>query len=373
MKEAIHMKAVVIHKAKDLRIEERPIPEPGPGAVRLRLAYAGICGSDLHYYHLGRVGNAIVRDPMVLGHELSGVIDKLGPGVAENHPVLCAGQHVTVNPSHECCECPYCLSGRQNLCGSLRYFGSAARTPHVQGIMQDFPIVQARHCIPVATELPLAEAACIEPLAIALHAVSRISTPSGPDLLGKRIFISGAGPVGALIAAVSRLGGAREIYISDLYEFPLTAAKQLGADCLINAKDNATLAGMENGFDYCFEASGSVSGMQSALRSVIPGGQIVHVGFLPEEEVPYPVNTMLIRKEVTAHGALRAYQEFIPAARLLEGGRLDVSPMISGIYPLEKAEEAIISAMDKTKSIKVLLGGPAATEHGLRPRDKEGP
>ena len=120
-----------------------------------------------------------------------------------------------------------------------------------------------------------------------------------------------------------------------------------------------TLADLANGCEACFEASGSVGGMNTCLRSAAPGGTVVHVGFLGEEEVAYPVNTMVIRKEVTVCGSLRAYQEFPLAARLVESGRLDLSPLITASYPLEKAEEAILAASDKTRSMKVVLTGPA--------------
>ena len=325
------MKACVLYGPKDLRIEERPVSEPQPGFVRLRMGGVGICGSDLHYYHIGRVGNAVVREPMILGHELSGVVDAIGPGVSG----LVPGQKVIINPTDECGTCGYC------------------RTPHVQGIMVEYPMVQARQCVAVSDAMPLDQAACVEPLAIALHAVARAG-----NLLGKRVFVSGVGPVGCLIAAVARLNGAASVAVSDMEEFPLSVAVKLGADAVFKATD-PTLADLANGCEACFEASGSVGGMNTCLRSAAPGGTVVHVGFLGEEEVAYPINTMVIRKEVTVCGSLRAYQEFPLAARLVESGRLDLSPLITASYPLEKAEEAILAASDKTRSMKVVLTGPA--------------
>lgn len=345
------MKACVLYGPRDLRIEERPLPDPAPGHVRLRMGGVGICGSDLHYYHLGRVGNAVVREPMILGHEISGVVDAVGPGVDNLRP----GQKVIVNPSDECGTCGWCRSGRQNLCPTLRYYGSAARTPHVQGVMAEYPLVQARQCVAIDDDVPLTLAACVEPLAIALHAVSRAG-----NLLGKRVFVSGAGPVGCLIAAVARLDGAASVCVSDMERFPLSVAGKLGADLLLSATDADALAGLENGCDVCFEASGAIGGMNACLRGVAPGGTVVHVGFLSEEEAAYPVNTMVIRKEATVCGSLRAYQEFPLAARLVASGRLDLAPLVTGVYPLEKAEEAILTASDKTRSMKVVLTGPAA-------------
>lgn len=343
------MKACILYGPRDLRVEDRPLPEPQAGQVRLRMGGVGICGSDLHYYHLGRVGNAIVREPMILGHEISGVIDAVGPAVSGLEP----GQAVIINPSDECGHCEYCRSGRQHLCPDLRYYGSAAKNPHVQGVMVEYPLVQARQCVLLHKAVPHTLAACVEPLAIALHAVSRAG-----NLLGKRVFICGAGPVGCLIAAVARLNGAASVAISDMEDFPLSVATALGADITVNAA-NPALPEIIGACSVAFEASGASAGMRACLHSVERGGTVVHVGFLGEEEVPYPVNTMLIRKEVTVHGSLRAYQEFAPAARLVESGRLDLSPLVTAVYPLERAEEAIIAAADKSRSMKVVLSGPA--------------
>ena len=343
------MKACVLYGPKDLRIEERPLPEPPRGSVRLRMGGVGICGSDLHYYHLGRVGDAVVREPMILGHEISGRVDATGPDVTAVKP----GQKVVINPSDECGVCSYCRSGRQNLCPHMRYFGSAARTPHVQGIMVEYPLVQERQCIPVEEHVSLVQAACVEPLAIALHAVSRAG-----NLLGKQVFVCGAGPVGCLITAVASLNGAASVAVSDMEDFPLSIARKLGADTTFKAQDPA-LGDLSGAYDVCFEASGSTGGMTTCLHAVAPGGTIVHVGFLGQNEVPYPINAMIIRKEVSVHGSLRAYQEFPLAARLIESGRLNLTPLITATYPLEKAEDAILAASDKTRSMKVVLTGPA--------------
>lgn len=342
------MKSCVLYGPGDLRVEDRPLPEPSAGHVRLRMGCVGVCGSDIHYYQHGRVGNAVIREPMILGHELSGVVDTVGSGVIGLEP----GQKVIVNPTDECGVCTYCRSGRQNLCSSLRYYGSAARTPHVQGIMMEYPVVQARQCVVVSDSMPLDQAACVEPLAIALHAVSRAG-----NLLGKRVFISGAGPVGCLIAAVSRLNGAAEVCISDMEHFPLSVATRLGADRTLLANQSEAATDLENACAVCFEASGAVGGMQSCLCNVAPGGTVVHVGFLSSDEVPCAVNTMIIRKEVTVCGSLRAYQEFPLAAQLVESGRLDLTPLISGCFPIERAEQAIQLAADKARSMKVLITG----------------
>lgn len=344
------MKSCVIYGPRNLRVEEGPTPDPGPGMVRLRTGAVGVCGSDIHYYHLGRVGDAVLREPMVPGHEIAGVVDAVGPDVSG----LRVGDRVIVNPSNECGVCAWCREGRQNLCPDLKYYGSAARMPHVQGVMREFPLVQARQCIPVDAAVPMAQAACVEPLAIALHAVRRAG-----DMLGRRVFVCGAGPVGCLIAAVARLNGAGEVIISDLEGFPLERARELGADVTINARDEAALERLNGSCDVCFEASGSAPGLASCLMAARRGGDVVHVGFQHANEVPYPVNAAVIRKELSVHGSLRAYQEFPLAARLVGNGRIRLEPLITAVMPLEDAAAAIDLAADKTCSLKVVLAGPA--------------
>lgn len=347
------MKSCVIYGPRNLRLEEEPLPEPGSGMIRLKTGAVGICGSDIHYYQVGRVGDAILTEPLTPGHEIAGVVDAIAPDVTG----FKIGDRVVVNPSDECCVCSWCKEGRQNLCPDLKYYGSAARNPHVQGLMREFPLVQARQCIPIDAGVPMSQAACVEPLAIALHAVRRAG-----NLLGKRVFVCGAGPVGCLIAAVARINGAEEIIISDLEEFPLEHALELGADRKINAKNEDALESLRDSCDVSFEASGSSAGMASCLKIVRRGGDVVHVGFQNVNEVPYPVNAAVIRKELSVHGSLRAYQEFPLAAKLVSSGRIQLKPLITAVMPLEDAAAAIELAADKTRSLKVVLSGPAIGE-----------
>lgn len=200
----------------------------------------------------------------------------------------------------------------------------------------------------------MAQAACVEPLAIALHAARRAG-----DMLGKRVFVCGAGPVGCLIAAVARLNGAAEVLISDLEGFPLERALELGADTILNARDAAALERLRDSCDVCFEASGSAPGLASCLAAARRGGDVVHVGFQSADEVPYPVNAAVIRKELSVHGSLRAYQEFPLAVRLVGSGRIRLEALITAVMPLTDAASAIDLAADKTRSLKVVLAGPA--------------
>ena len=218
------MTACVIHGAKELKIENRPEPRPQEGEVLVRFGAGGICGSDLHYYHEGRVGDFAVQEPMVLGHEVAGEVVELGPNVT----TIQAGQRVAVNPTKACRQCNYCLSGRSNLCRNVRFFGSAARFPHVQGAFAEFFTASQLQCVPIPESLSYRVAACAEPFAVTLHAVAR-----GGNLLGRRVLVTGSGPIGVLVVAAARLAGAAQIVVTDLFDEPLAIAERMGASRVV--------------------------------------------------------------------------------------------------------------------------------------------
>ncbi|KYG99092.1 L-idonate 5-dehydrogenase, partial [Bradyrhizobium sp. DOA1] len=254
------MRAVVIHAPKDLRIDSYPDAAPAPGEVRVRIANGGICGSDLHYYHHGGFGVVRIQQPMALGHEIAGVVADVGDGVTGVKP----GTRVAVNPSRPCGQCLHCQEGMRNQCLDMRFLGSAMRFPHVQGGFREFITVDATQAVPIADRLSLAEAAVAEPLAVCLHAGKQ----AGP-LLGKRVLITGCGPIGALMILVSRFGGAAEIVVTDVAEAPLAVARKLGASHAINVAANAAaLDPWRTGkgvFDTLFEASGNQAALRTAL------------------------------------------------------------------------------------------------------------
>ena len=280
------MRAVVIHAPKDLRIDSFPDSEPGPGEVRVKIAAGGICGSDLHYYHHGGFGTVRIREPMALGHEISGVISAVGSSVTR----LAQGMRVAVNPSQPCGACVHCREGMRNECLDMRFMGSAMRMPHVQGGFREHVTVDAAQAIPIADRLSLGEAAMAEPLAVCLHAGNR----AGP-LLGKRVLVTGCGPIGALMVVVARYGGAAEVVVTDIAEAPLAVARQLGASRAVNSlTEAAALEPWRAGkgvFDVLFEASGNQAALVSALDLLRPGAVIVQLGL--GGEMTLPVNTIV--------------------------------------------------------------------------------
>jgi L-idonate 5-dehydrogenase len=223
------MKTVVIHAARDLRVEQREPETPGAGQVEVAIEAGGICGSDLHYFNHGGFGTVRVREPMILGHEVAGSIKALGASVSG----LAIGDRVAVSPSRPCNGCDYCLKGQQNQCLNMRFYGSAMPMPHIQGAFRQRLVAEAWQCHKVADGVSANEAAFAEPFAVVLHAVSRAGS-----LLGKRVLVTGCGPIGALAIMAARLHGAREIVATDVVAAVLEKALRLGADRTINVAED---------------------------------------------------------------------------------------------------------------------------------------
>jgi L-idonate 5-dehydrogenase len=336
------MLACRIHAKEDLRIEPVAAPTPGPGEVLLRLGAAGICGSDLHYYFEGRNGSFIVREPLIPGHEASGVVSAVGPGVTR----VKVGDNVAISPSHACGRCEYCRDGREHLCTQMKFLGSASLFPHVQGMFQEYFVMGERQCYPVAGDITLGELAFAEPLAVGLHAVNR-----GGDLLGKSVLITGAGTIGCLTVIAARLAGAKSITVSDILDRPLAQAREVGADRTLRAdRESDALAAPQ--FDVCFEVSGSFAALKSCVAAAKHGGVVVQVGTLPHEPLPFVVNE-LMAKELDLKGAFRWGIEFDWAVDYLSSRRVDVRPLLSGQFPLKDAVKAFELAKDKSQSTKV--------------------
>ncbi|WP_370964118.1 L-idonate 5-dehydrogenase [Amycolatopsis sp. cg9] len=336
-------RACVVHGAGDLRVEERDPAGPGPGEVEIAVAYGGICGSDLHYYHRGAVGDFTVREPMVLGHEVAGHVAALGAGV----PGPATGVPVAIHPATPCDECRECREGRRNVCARSRYLGSAAHFPHVEGGFTRRLVVPAAQVRVLPPGLALDRAVLAEPLSVAVHAVRRAG-----DVQGKRVLVTGAGPIGCLVVAVLRHAGAVEVVVSDLLPEPLKVAELVGATSTVRAgrpDDPAWPADV----DVAIEASGAPAGLATCVARVRRGGTVVLLGLLPPGETGFPGNVVVTR-EIVLKGAFRFDTEFDDALSLLAGG-LPVDPVVTHRFPLAEALTAFGTAGDRTVASKVLL------------------
>ena len=340
-------RAVVVHAPHHLELETRDTPAPGPGQVLVRIQAGGICGSDLHYYHNGGFGTVRIKAPMVLGHELSGVVEAVGPDVTQ----LAPGQRVALNPSLPCGKCENCRAGIRNHCTDMRFFGSAMRWPHVDGGFRDQIVCHASQAIPIADTVSFAEAALAEPTAVCLHALSRAGS-----VVGKRVLITGAGPIGALTAAAARLGGAIEIVITDIVDQPLAIARKLGAGVALNTRTDpdalAAYTRSHGKFDVHFEAAGSPPAVLSGLSELGARGISVLIG--QGAEVPLSVSS-LIGREIEMRASFRFDTEYQLAVDYMASGQLDVKDLITATLPVDSMQEAFDLASDKSRSSKVHL------------------
>jgi L-idonate 5-dehydrogenase len=341
------MRAVVIHAPHDLRVEERAVDAPGPGEVAVRIAAGGICGSDLHYYHQGGFGAVRLKQPMILGHEIAGVIDKVGAGVT----TLKAGDRVAVSPSRPCGECRFCQAGQHNHCLNMRFYGSAMPFPHIQGAFRDLLVCDAVQAHRIADAVSLPEAAFAEPLSVCLHAARRAGS-----LLGKNVLVTGFGPIGALSALVARTAGAAEVVATDIAAAPIAMALKIGVDRAIDtAADPEALRRYEadkGHFDVMFEASGNSRALTGALAAMKPGGVVVQVGTGGDFTLPISV---LVAKELELRGTFRFHEEFALAVELIGTRRIDVRPLLTASFPVERAVEAFELASDRSRAMKVQL------------------
>lgn len=341
------MKAVVIHAAKDLRIEEREVEALAPGQVEVAIEAGGICGSDLHYYNHGGFGTVRVREPMILGHEVAGTIKALGQGVSG----LAIGDRVAVSPSRPCNACDYCLKGEQNHCLNMRFYGSAMSMPHIQGAFRQRLVAESWQCHKVGETVSINEAAMAEPFAVTLHAVNRAGS-----LLGKRVLISGCGPIGALAIIAARAHGACEIVATDVMDAVLSKALEIGADRTINVAsdpEKLTAYSINKGyFDVQFEASGNEQAVRSGLEMLRPRSTLVQLGLGGDISLP---QNMVVAKEIEMKGTFRFHEEFGLAVDLIDSGRVDLKPLLTTVYPIEDAVQAFEAAGDRSKSMKVQL------------------
>ena len=338
---------LVIHAPDDLRLDEQDAGEMGPGQVLVKLGMGGICGSDLHYFHNGGFGTVRIQAPMVLGHEVAGTV----AAVAGDVTSLKIGDRVAVNPSRPCGGCKFCLEGLPNQCLEMRFYGSAMRNPHVQGAFRNLLLCDAVQCEKVADGVPLSLAALAEPFSVGLHAVSRAGS-----LLGKRVLVSGCGPIGALAIAAARVHGAAEVVATDIVDAPLAVARALGANETINvAADRgwvARFAANKGAFDVMLECSGNERALRDGLEVMRPRGVVVQLGLGGDVSIP---QNMVVAKELSICGSFRFHSEFALAVRLINEGRVDLSPVVTHRFPMSQAREAFEMASDRQQAMKVLI------------------
>jgi L-idonate 5-dehydrogenase len=336
-----------LYGQNDLRIENDNLAKPKNGEVLVSLAFGGICGSDIHYFSDGGIGTIRVREPIILGHEASGRIIEIGNNVQS----LSVGDSVAINPSKPCGSCEYCTQDLHMHCTDMKFNGSAAHFPHEQGLFRDHIIVQENQCMRIAPDVNLSAVACAEPLAVCLHA-----TQMAGNLEGKRVLITGAGPIGSLCAAAVAHAGASKIVVTDIQDMPLSIALKMGATKIINVSNAAheleRFTTAKGYFDVAFECSAVASAINTAIQSLKPRGTLVQVGVAGD--TPMSINS-LVAKELRLQGTYRFHHEFTKAVEAISSGIIDVKPVITHTIAIENANEAFRMATDRSEAIKIHL------------------
>ena len=342
------MKAVVVHGKDDLRVEEVPDPTCGPKDVLVRMEWGGICGSDITYWKKGISGTAVLREPLILGHEVAGRIVEIGDDVDRRKHNLHVDDAVTVHPAtlvgdHKM---PRAIADRLNLWPEVRYFGSAAFLPHEQGGFSEYRVVRADQIRALPSNVRTKSGALAEPLGVALHAVNRAG-----DVDGRSVLVNGAGPIGALCAAAAHAAGAARVTVSDVADVPLQIATKMGADEVVNVAAGGELP---TDVDVAFEASGVAATLGAVIAATRRGGTLVQVGNLPGGDVSATLGNIVTR-EIEYRGSYRFVDEITDAVAQMARG-LDVNPLMTHEFELADAAEAFAVAADRsTGSSKVML------------------
>lgn len=317
------MRASVLLEQGVLQIEERPVPVPAADEVLVKVASVGVCGSDIHYYREGRIGDFVVDGPLVLGHEVSGTIVAVGAGVSTGR----IGERVAIEPQRPCRICAQCSAGRYNLCPHMEFYA----TPPVDGAFQEYVTIQAPFAHPVADEVSDDVAALLEPLSVGIWACRKAEI-----VPGARVLIAGAGPIGVITTQAARAFGAAEVIVSDPVAERREMAQRFGATSTI---DPAAEAVATLGVDAFIDCSGAARAVQEGVRAVRGAGWVVLVG-MGADEVPLPI-PLIQNRELKITGVFRYTDTWPVAAHLAATGQVDLSPLVTARFDLDHVEDAL--------------------------------
>jgi len=316
-------RAAVLHGIHDLRIEDVPVPQPDPHQVLVEISAVGICGSDVHYYEHGRIGDYVVQAPMVLGHESGGTVVALGSAVSH----LALGQRVALEPGVPCRRCEQCRSGRYNLCPDVQFFA----TPPVDGSLAERVVIDADFAFAVPDSLSDAGAALIEPLSVGIWACRKAGVTTG-----SRVLVTGAGPMGVLAGLVARASGAAHVAVTDINAARLAQALDLGLDQAVPAGSDLA----DIGADVLLECTGIEAVAGAGIIALRPAGTAVLVGMGADAQMRLPVQAIQNR-ELTVTGTFRYANTYPAAIALAASGRIDLDALVGARVPLDRAEDAL--------------------------------
>jgi L-iditol 2-dehydrogenase len=341
------MKAMRLYGPGDFRLDDIPVPEPGPGQVLLQVLCVGVCGSGVHYFLDGGIGEDKVTEPFVIGHEFSARVAALGPGVS-GPPV---GTRVAVEPAIACGTCEFCQEGHPNLCENILF----CSTPPTEGALREYMAHPADLVFPIPDSINDKEAAVLEPLGIALHAVRLAKLRPGDT-----IAILGSGPIGLLTMQVALVSGARAAYVTDLVPERLAMAMQLGATEALKADEQDPVAWIleqtaGRGVDVAFETAWADETPAQAAEVTRRGGKVIMAGIPRENVALFPAHYCR-RKGLTIKYVRRMKHTYPRAIAMVRDGVLDVQSIVTHHFPLEKAAEAYeLAASYKDGVVKAIV------------------
>ena len=336
------MLAARLHGAGDLRLGTEPVPVPSAGESLVRVTAVGLCGSDLHWYTEGGIGDARIARPLVVGHEAAGVV-VAGPR---------ASQRVAIDPAVPCGQCELCLAGRRNLCPAVGFLGHGA----TDGALRQY-LAWPDHLLPAMPDaLSDADIAMLEPLGVALHAHLL-----GHQRVGDTVVVVGCGPIGLCLLQVARVAGAARVLVADPLPHRVEAALRLGADAALPAQSVAFAAALAEatrgrGVDVAFEAVGSDAAVALAIQAAMPGARVVLAG-IPDVDSTTFTASVARRKGLTLVLVRRMNDVYPRAVALVERGLVDVRSIVTHTYPLADAGEAFRVAVAR-EGLKVVVTPP---------------
>lgn len=325
------MKAAFLHKPGDIRIEEMDIPEPKDDEALIRIKSVGVCGSDVHFYKVGRIGDFVVKAPLVLGHECAGEVVEVGKSVKNIKP----DDRVAIEAGVPCRKCQFCKHGRYNLCADVTFMA----TPPFHGAFREYVAHPEDFLFKLPDNMTFEEGAMIEPLAVGVYAAER-----GNVNIKNTVAIIGSGPIGLMALQAAKARGATDIIITDLQPFRLELAKKLGASLTINIKEEdpvqKILEYTDGGADVVMDAVGFPETIQQSIKIAKIGGVIVWIGMPTVDQIPVRV-VEAICKDVDIRGIFRYANAYPPAIRLVSSGKVDVKSMITTSFTLDQVQEAL--------------------------------
>ena len=334
------MRASVLDSAHALRLEERAVPSPAADEVLIKVGAVGVCGSDVHYFREGRIGDFVVEQPMVLGHEAGGMIVAVGAVVDPAR----IGQRVSIEPQRSCRVCSYCKSGEYNLCPEIEFYA----TPPIDGAFAQYVTIQADFAYEIPDSMSDNAAALLEPLSVGIAAVQKAKIT-----VGSSVLIAGAGPIGIIAAQVAKAFGAERVIVTDPAPGRRELALRLGATYAYDPSDPAAVDLRVNAF---IDASGVSPAIRAGIRSVLPGGAAVLVG-MGEDDMVLPVSVITSR-EIVVTGIFRYHNTWPTAIHLVTSGQVDLDSLVSDVFTLDEVEAAL-----------EVNATPSSMKHVVRPND----